>query len=102
MVERDAKGRFVKGWNGGPGRPPKEREEKYYSIAMNTVTYSDWAKIIAKAAEQARRGDAQARKWLSEYLAPQALRLEHSGADGGLLKVLIEYANSDGDTTETP
>jgi len=74
-AKRDSKGRFIKGTSGNPnGRAPKYREERYYEIAMNTVTYDDWKKIISKAVHQAHRGDAQARKWLSEYLAPQAQR----------------------------
>ena len=85
MTDRDANGRFIKnngaanGNKGGPGRPPKEREERYYEIAMNTVTFTRWEKIINKAAEQAERGDAQARKWLTEYLAPQTQRHELTG-----------------------
>ena len=35
---RDHKGRFRKGvYKGGPGRPPKSREEKYRSIFSETV-----------------------------------------------------------------
>ena len=80
MAERDDKGRFVKGYSGGPGRPPKEREEKYYDILLTTVTFEDWKSIVKKAAEQARKGDAVARKWLSDYLVGTAQqKLEVSG-----------------------
>ena len=67
-MTRDEKGRFVKGNSGGPGRPPKEREERYYEITMTACTYKDWEAIIKKAIEQAKRGDAIARKWLSDFL----------------------------------
>lgn len=68
-MTRDDKGRFVKGSSGNPnGRPTKEREEKYYRILMTSCTYADWGKIVEKAIEQAKRGDAVARKWLSDYL----------------------------------
>ena len=69
MAERDENGRFVKGeYKGGPGRPSKEREERYLAIMLNTVTFADWQEIIKKATDQAKRGDSVARKWLSDYL----------------------------------
>ena len=69
MTERDANGRFVKGeYKGGPGRPKKKREERYLEITLNTVTFEKWKKIIEKAAEQAARGDKDARRFLAEYL----------------------------------
>jgi len=68
-MTRDDKGRFVKGETGNPkGRSPKEREERYYEITLSTVTFEDWQAIVKKAADQARKGDAVARKWLSDYL----------------------------------
>ena len=60
---------WVKGQSGNPnGRPKKKREERYLEITLNTVTFADWKEIIKKAAEQARRGDKDARKFLAEYL----------------------------------
>ena len=98
MTDRDANGRFVKGNPGGPGRPAKEREEKYYNLAMNTVTYKDWQAIINRAVKDAQKGDSSARKWLSEYLAPQAQRHELSGPDSGpvpirMVEVVKDYGN---------
>ena len=68
MPERDANGRFVKGNNGGPGRPPVAREERFMEITLSTVTFKDWADIIRKAVSQAKRGNANARKFLADYL----------------------------------
>ena len=68
MADRDDKGQFVKGHSGGPGRPPKQREEKYYDLLMTSVPFERWVKIVRKAAEQAERGDQAARTWLSNYL----------------------------------
>lgn len=79
----------MKGNKGGPGRPTKEREQKYYEYAMNTVTFKDWQAIIGKAVQDAKRGDASARKWLSDYLAPQSQKHELTGADGGVIRVTI-------------
>ena len=68
-MTRDEKGRFIKGASGNPnGRSPKDREERYYEITLSTVAFDDWQQIIKKAAEQAKRGDAVARKFLADYL----------------------------------
>ena len=95
MVRND-KGQFIKGHPGGPGRPPKEREQKYYEYAMNTVTYKEWQDIIKKAVSDAKRGDSSARKWLSDYLAPQSQRHEVTGADGGPIIVNWDDDNDSG------
>ncbi len=83
MTDRDANGRFVKGSTGNPlGRSPREREERYYQIMMTTVTFENWKRIIEKAVQQAEKGDAQARKWLSDYLigtAQQSLDITSGG-----------------------
>ena len=88
MPERDERGRFIKGNGGGPGRPPKKREERYYEILISTVSYADWRAIIQKAAQQAKRGDATARKWLADYIVGTPEQNLNIG--GGLL---IEYIN---------
>jgi hypothetical protein len=73
MAQRDENGRFIKGNTGNPrGRLPKEREERYYEITLSAVTFEDWQQIVKKAAEQAKRGDAVARKWLGDYLVGAA------------------------------
>ena len=85
---RDENGRFKKGHTGNPnGRPPKQREQRYYEIALNACTFKDWRIIWKKAIEQAKDGDKHAREWLTDYLigkAPQ--RHELSGLDGGPIK----------------
>jgi hypothetical protein len=84
MGERDENGRFTKGYKGGPGRPKKEREDKFHEITLTTVTFEDWKAVVRKAVDQAKRGDQQARKWLSDYLiGPPVQRQEVTGADGG-------------------
>ena len=87
MTERDENGRFVAGKSGNPnGRPPKEREERYLEITQNAVTFEVWKKIVTKAADQALRGDTQARKWLSDYLlGPPIQKQEITGAEGAPL-----------------
>ena len=75
MTDRDDKGRFIKGSTGNPtGRSPREREERYYQIMMTTVSFENWKRIIEKAVQQAEKGDAQARKWLGDYLVGAAVQ----------------------------
>jgi len=95
MAERNDKGQFVKGETGNPkGRPAKEREGRYYEILMSTVTFEVWAEIVKKAAEQARKGDQAARKWLADYLVgPPVNRTELTGADGGAVNLNVIYTN---------
>lgn len=68
-VARDSKGRFVKGASGNPqGRLPKEIEQTYLQVCESTCPFDVWREITMKAVEQAKRGDARARQWLSDYL----------------------------------
>lgn len=89
MTDRDTNGRFVKGSVPNPkGRPPKAREERYHEILLTTVTFVDWEKIIAKARDQALKGDSVARKFLADYfIGPPVQRQEHTGADGGKIQI---------------
>jgi stage V sporulation protein SpoVS len=91
VIEHDGRGKFAKGNRGGPGRPKKEREEKFYEILVTSVSASDWQAIISKAVDQAKRGDAVARKWLADYLiGPPIEKKEISGSDGGAIFVTLK------------
>lgn len=87
MATRDATGKFIKGQSGNPkGRPPKEREQRFYEITLAAVTFEDWKDIVAKAVSQAKKGDPTARKFLADYLiGPPVQRSELTGADGGAI-----------------
>ena len=63
------------------GRPPKEREVKYYAITMSTCTFADWKEIIQKAVKQAKGGDAVARKFLADHLVGVPEQTVNVGAD---------------------
>lgn len=68
-MARDSKGRFVKGVSGNPqGRLPRQTETSYLQVSESVCTFDVWREIVAKAVEQAKRGDARARQWLSDYL----------------------------------
>ena len=92
-MTRDENGKFVKGNGGGPGRPKKQREEEYLKIMLSVVDPVEWKAICTKAVEQAKRGDATARKWIADYLiGPPVEKKEISGQEGGpvLFKVIYD------------
>ena len=94
MAERDEKGQFVKGKTGNPnGRPKRRTEDQYLDATIGRVTLKDWREIVDKAVLQAKRGDARARTWLSDYLlGPPQQRLQVSGPDDGPIPVsLVDY-----------
>jgi hypothetical protein len=95
---RRSNGQFKKGVSGNPkGRPKKEREERYYEITMSACTFADWKAIVKRAVMDAKRGDATARKWLSDYLigSPQQ-RLDVTS--GGSPIVLVRWDEPTADT----
>lgn len=94
--ERDANGRFVRGNVGNPnGRAPKEREERYYEITMSAVTYEEWRAIVLKAKDQAKHGDAAARKWLADYLmGPPVQKNENENKNSGSLTITVNHVTS--------
>jgi len=90
MMERDDKGRFIKGNKASPGRPKREVEREYLDVMMGVVSLADWRAVVSKAVQQAKRGDGVARKWLSDYLMGTPIqRNEHTGEDGSPLSVKI-------------
>jgi len=91
-IEREQNGDFAKGNKGGPGRPKKERELRYYEIMQSKCTFSEWGDICQKAVDQAKLGDTTARIWLSNYLIGQPVqKLEHGGMDGKDITLKVIY-----------
>jgi len=89
-MERTKKGTFAKGNGGGPGRPKKEREDEYYKITLNTVTYEQWRKIVKRAATLAENGDAVARKWLADYLQGPPIQKTDVTSNGETINVFLK------------
>lgn len=91
MAERDAKGRFVKGHSGGPGRKPRQVEADYLNATFAAVSIDDWDAIVRRAVRDAKQGNAWARNWLGDYLIgkpPQILELR--AVDAALLRDLLK------------
>jgi hypothetical protein len=66
--QRDGNGRFTAGCPGGPGRPRRATELDYLIAVTEVVPPERLRRIAERAAADAEKGDAQARRWLSEYL----------------------------------
>lgn len=91
-MERTKDGKFADGHVGIGGRPRKDREQRFYEVAVSTVTFKDWREIIEKAVYQAKRGDTAARKFLADYLMGTPInRTEIFGKDGEKLQVEVIY-----------
>jgi len=66
-VDRDTNGQFKKGWNGGPGRPRLDAEQKYLRTLHRSLLQRDVREIIKKLIVKAKAGNIQAAKLLLEY-----------------------------------
>lgn len=65
---RNKNGRFMKGYEGGPGRPKRITERAYLDIITTVCTPDVWREVVNKALEDAKKGDAKAREWLASYI----------------------------------
>ena len=83
---RQSSGRFAKGNPGGPGRPRRAVEREYLAALNAAVSLDDWAKIVAKAVEDATDGDWRSREWVTRYLLgnepPSLLKLAAAESAG--------------------
>ena len=61
-------GKFKRGNPGGPGRPPKSRERAYLDATMSACPVEAWKAVVKRAVADARKGNAVARRWLSDIL----------------------------------
>ena len=99
MSDRDDSGKFASGNKGGPGRPPKSKEEKFLKVTLSAVSLSDWREIVKKAVEQAKRGNPSARKWLSDYLLGLPQQKVDLTSKGEPLKDIIRVVVHGSDST---
>ena len=91
---RDSLGRFVSGSSGNPkGRQSKDRETKYLTVAQRACGFKDWREIVLTAVDQAKNGDAQARRWLSEYLIGKPLPVKEDVRQDEDVHIVVTYDN---------
>ena len=63
---RDAKGRFVEGWPGGPGRPRRSTEDSMLQEICEQATEA-WPDIVKKVIAEALQGKPWAVRFLANY-----------------------------------
>lgn len=80
---RNQAGQFVPGHKAlSPGRPPL-RDINYKNAFYKNVPASEWVAIIRQAVRQAKQGDKDARKWLTDYLiGPPVQRIAPTDPEG--------------------
>jgi hypothetical protein len=91
-ADRDARGLFLPGHSiKSPGRRRVADEERYLSVLRQTVTDADWAAIVGKACEQAKRGDSTARAILAAYMIGKPTEYVNANvnAEGVTLSILL-------------
>lgn len=100
MVERDEKGRFVKGVSGNPGGRPID-QSKYLKRIDTAMTLKRWRAIVLKAIEQAERGDAKARQWLSDYILGKPIQyIDQNTNQSGEVTIRIIEVEQDVDDND--
>ena len=65
---RDRKGKFVKGWKGGPGNPFARKVAKLRAALLDAVGEDDVAAVARKLVLKARGGNTEAAKLLLSYV----------------------------------
>ena len=99
MTQRNPDGTFAKGHTKTGGRSKRAREERYYEITINTVSFADWQAIVAKARDQAKKGDSVARKWLSDYLVGPPVQKNETNLTG---EIAFVDETTDGNPPPSP
>lgn len=98
VKKRDARGRFLPGWEGGPGRAPAKKEERYYQLTREAVTEDDWLAIVHTTIIRAKKGDRWAREWLGNYLLGRPVqRVDASIVDQSLQILYVNDWRDDPD-----
>ncbi|MDD3663461.1 MAG: hypothetical protein PHT84_06455 [Candidatus Pacebacteria bacterium] len=83
----------MKGASGNPqGRLPKQTETSYLQVSESVCTFDVWREIVAKAIEQAKRGDARARQWLSDYLIGKPISMVMAVQEKQETEIIVKWA----------
>jgi len=71
-VKRESHGKWAKGTpSPNPtGRRPRTTETEYHDAIVGVTPIDEWIAVARAALEAAKKNDAKARDWLSQYLLP--------------------------------
>lgn len=87
---RDSNGRFTQGNPGGPGRKPREVEQRFLATMATIVDDEAWESIVKKATLDAAGGDAKARQWISSYMLGMPISRIEEPEGGDPMMEMIE------------
>lgn len=95
MVQRDEKGRFIKGTSGNPkGRATFSSEAKYAEVYRSKVTAEKFGEVVDQLIHLAIvKRDMNAIKLLLAYAMGQPVqKAELFGAEDNALEIIVHYA----------
>ena len=69
---RDASGRFVKGWKGGPGNPHARQVAAIRSVLMSAVSDDDLVQMVRALVKKAKAGDVMAAREVLDRMLGKA------------------------------
>ncbi len=87
--QRTPRGTFAKGTKPGPGRPAVKTSTAYRYAARRVVSDAKWKAIVDRAIDQAKSGNAEARRWLASIIVNEPVP---ENVDDVLAPYIAEYA----------
>jgi len=96
-IERDSRGRFVKGQSGNPnGRPRRSTEEEFLRKLRTNVDCADFETIIQVAVSRAKAGDIAFAKLLLQYLIGMPTQYVKQDVNGQLDMYVVNWDDANG------
>lgn len=85
---RESDGRFKKGCKPGPGRPPRDYEQRLATLCKR-VPHDEWGDAVAAVLGRAKMGDVKAFEALAKYLLPKP-EVVANGGESKSTQIVIE------------
>ena len=71
----------------GGGRPSAMAETRKKSLFDKNITEEDWAAIIGKAVDLAKKGDSHARAWLTDHGLGKAKEIKEIETNSKIIEI---------------